>query len=502
MSLDHTVFAGSQVLPADPRYPALVRGFNQRFVGTPQHVQVCGDTRQVVQAVQQAVDAGLRITVRGGGHCYEGFVSCNDDGVILDLSPLNAVYKDPTRERFCVEGGCTLWNVYGQLYKEYGRTLPGGSCYSVGAGGHIVGGGYGLLSRKYGLIVDHLDAVELVHVTKAGVAELIEVSADSASPEERELFWAHQGGGGGNFGIVTKYWFNDPPLAPTYAYLASLAWDWDSMTPDTFAALVSNYGNFLQANSAVDSPARDLFTLLHLTRKEATQITLTIQSVSDDAELIESAIAAIQPRGLTAGSQRVPVGYFHFVPHSPKARHITWLEATQTLNSSGPNQRGKYKSAYMLKPFPEQQIQTMWEYLHDIPYANPHALLQVDSYGCQINAVAPAATAVPQRSSIMKLQYQTYWTDQHADPEHLAWIRGFYTAMYGPKGPYPDRVMDGCYVNYPDVDLEDWPYLYYKDSYRRLQQVKARWDPQNIFHHQQSIRLPEHEHADTDGSSS
>src|SRR5689334_4159558 len=98
---------GSQVAPPDPRYPALVRGFNQRFVGQPQYVQLCSDAEQVRHRVQVAVDAHQRITIRGGGHCYENFVSDNDDGVILDLSPMHTVSRQGAR--FCIEGGCTLW---------------------------------------------------------------------------------------------------------------------------------------------------------------------------------------------------------------------------------------------------------------------------------------------------------------------------------------------------------------------------------------------------------
>jgi hypothetical protein len=145
----------------------------------------------------------------------------------------------------------------------------------------------------------------------------------------------------------------------------------------------------------------------------------------------------------------------------------------------------------MLKPFPDEQIDVMWEYLANPSNPNPRALLQVDGYGCQVNAVDPAATAMAQRSSIMKLQYQTYWTDPADDDVNLEWIRSFYTAMYGEQGPMPDDVMDGCYINYPDVDLQDWPTLYYKENYARLQRVKARWDPHNIFNHQQSIALPD-----------
>ncbi len=485
----HQAFPGVIIGPNDPRYATLIRGFNQRFVGQPRYVHLCGTAEQVVQAVQRALDHNLRITVRGGGHCYEDFVSGNDGGVIIDLSVLNAVSADPTQTLFCVEGGCTLWNVYQQLYKEFGKTLPGGSCGSVGVGGHIVGGGYGLLSRKYGLTVDYLHAIEVVTVTQDKRAHRIIVSRDARSQEERDLFWAHQGGGGGNFGIVTKYWFRQLPDAPSYAYLWSIAWNWNEMTQDAFTSLLDAYGTFFKENSEPGNPYNDMFTLLHLTHQSAGQLVLTIQYVGDKPQLVEDFIAQIKPKDLVYSSQSAPVGEYVLVQGAEKPRYMPWLEATQTLNGSGPNRRGKYKSAYMIEPFPRTQVDTIWQYLTTKDYTNPQALLQVDSYGCQVNTVPPTQTAVPQRSSTMKLQYQTYWTDPGEDEMHLKWIRDFYTAMYGEDGPFPDGKVDGCFVNYADVDLHNWQYLYYKENYARLQQVKKRWDPLNIFHHAQSIEL-------------
>jgi hypothetical protein len=143
----------------------------------------------------------------------------------------------------------------------------------------------------------------------------------------------------------------------------------------------------------------------------------------------------------------------------------------------------------MKKPFPKRQIEAMWDHL-TTSYPNTQALLQVDSYGGMINSVKPDATAVPQRSSIMKLQYQTYWVHEEDTEANLRWIDDFYVAMYGDAGPRPDDTMDGCYVNYPDVDLPDWEHLYYLGNYARLQRVKARWDPHDVFHHAQSVRLP------------
>src|SRR6185295_8152204 len=183
-------FPGSRVTPDDPRYPTLIRGFNQRWVGHPQYVEVVGDAGQIVAVVQRCVDEGLRPTVRSGGHCYEGWVSLND-GVILDVSSMHAAGKEPETGWYFLESGCTNWDVYNQLYRQYGVTLPAGSCYSVGAGGHICGGGYGLLSRLQGLTVDWLHGVEVVCVDRDRKARLVRVTKDSETQEEQDLFWAH-----------------------------------------------------------------------------------------------------------------------------------------------------------------------------------------------------------------------------------------------------------------------------------------------------------------------
>jgi FAD/FMN-containing dehydrogenase len=481
------VESGQTITPDDLRYETLVRGFNLRWVGQPAYVAVCPDTDRVIQAVQQALDDGRRITVRGGGHCYEDFVSNNDGGVIIDLSPINAVSRDDATGLYAVGGGATLWDVYTQLFREYGVTIPAGSCYSVGAGGHVTGGGYGLLSRLHGLTVDYLHAVEVVHVTADRRAEVVTVSRDAADPAEQDLIWAHLGGGGGNFGIVTKFFFRDLPAAPSEAHLFTHAWDWSDLDRATFGKLVTNFGTFFEANSAEDSPYKGLFALLHLGQKAAGEVQVTAQYVGPDPSLLKTFAAALEDGLPAPKAPSVSLG-MHQPAKTSDFQQLPWLFATQTLNGSGPNRRGKYKSAYMLTAFPEDQIDVMWEQLSNPSHPNPAALLQVDSYGCQVNAVDSAATAVAQRSSIMKLQYQTYWTDPADDDANVDWLRSFYTAMYGDSGPVPNETVDGCYVNYPDVDLENWQELYYKDNYPRLQQVKRHWDPNNIFHHRQSIQ--------------
>jgi len=460
------------IRPADPRYATLRMGFNRRWVGSPAYIQVVRNASETVAAVQRAYEAGLRITVRGGGHCYENFSSGNHGGVIIDLSGMQGVHLDPAG-RARVEGGATLWNVYQTLFNDYNLSLPGGSCYSVGAGGHIVGGGYGLLSRLHGLTVDYLSGVDVVCVDRRGRARL--VRARKGDPETGRLLWAHTGGGGGNFGIVTAYYFARLPNPPVQVRLATTTWPWSGLTAGDFATLLRNYGRFMAAHSSPASPFAGLFSLLKLFHHSAGQISMITQAAGPAFGLLPTFLADIG-RGVPGGTTTMET--------------LPWLQASQTLNGSGPNQRGKYKSAYMKTAFPEDQIRAIHRALTDVNFANPQALLQVDSYGCQVNVPRPDATAVAQRSSIMKLQYQTYWTSPEDDQVNLRWINRFYASVYAATGgvPVSNRVTDGCFINYPDVDLPaSWPTLYYKGSYRALQVVKARWDPRNVFHHAQSI---------------
>lgn len=455
----------------DSRYQTLARGFNLRWVGNPRFVQVTTSAEQVRQTVQRAVSDNMRITVRCGGHCYEDFVCANDDGVIVDISRLNGIYKN--NETIVVEGGCTLWDVYQQLYKKWGQTIPGGSCYSVGVGGHICGGGYGLLSRLHGLTVDYLVGVEVVVVDENRQTQIIRAFQDDTDSKKRQLFWAHTGGGGGNFGVVTKYFFQELPQAPQEAWLGYIAWNWRELDEDKFGSIIRRYAEFWLQHSGADSQYKGLFTLLALSHVSANQIMLTAQYVGNQPNLLQDFLHEMQVYSADMSIRCLP-----------------WLYATQHLDASGPNQRGKCKSTYMRRSFTDWQINVIFKWLTDPDYTNPQALLEVNSYGGQINAIDAEATAVVHRDSILKVQYQTFWTEEEEDSYHLQWIRGFYNEMYGEDGPMPDENVDGCFINYPDVDLKQWQTLYYGPNYPRLQQAKQQWDPLNIFHHQQSIELP------------
>ncbi|GAA1076625.1 FAD-dependent oxidoreductase [Nocardiopsis composta] len=511
-----------QVELGDPRYPSLSRGFNQRWIADPDAIMVVGTPEEARAALAAALEktgrgeAG-RITVRSGGHCYEDFVCSPDVGVIIDVSPMCKVYYDPGEKAHCVEAGATNWHVYSHLYPATGRALPGGSCYSVGLGGHITGGGFGLMSRQFGLTVDYLYAVEVAVVRKDYTVELVTARRDDTDPKARALWWAHTGGGGGNFGVVTRFWFRDVPEPPSEVLLCSLAWDWkDFHGKKDLHALLTAFGVYFRDHQDPETPEGRLFAMLKLNHVSNGQIGLLAQ-VDADVEGAQRAMdgfiaavdGSIRP---TATEPRTSMGEHPPVARMKKPRRMPWLAATQTLNGSGENQCGKYKSAYIRRPFTDAQIDAMWDHLgkkHFLPedYDNPEARIQIDSYGSAINIPERRhpATAVPQRDSIMKMQYQVYWfPGDENEQKHIDWIQQTYQATFADTGGVPktysgsgDHNTDGCYINYPDGDLpeaaadggtEPWPVLYYKAAYPMLQQVKADWDPNNVFRHRQSIR--------------
>lgn len=492
--------------PAILREPVLSdrQGFNRRwFAPNLQRVYVptSGDT--IADAVGSAItEFGPDVRVVGGRHCYESFVYDETTQAIIDMSAMTAVGFDDSRGAYFAEAGCQLWDVYRGLLNGFTRTLPAGSCYSVGAGGHISGGGYGLLSRLHGMVVDQLTGVDIV-TWDAGRSEatLRYVSAESSAAVERDLFWALTGAGGGNFGVIARYYFADPPPAPQQARIWTLQWDWADVSLQSFAGLLADYAVL------VAQLPPEAFSLLKLNHVSAKQITLIVQYVPSEGGSSFADQAAVAPAFPTTP------------PTSATVENLTFFEAQQTLNGSGPNQFGKYKSAYAAAAFSEQQVGVIFEWLQRVPEGIPEAdmaqsLLQVDSFGGAINDRPPDATAYPHRNSQFALQYQTYWNNDSppgAQPSaqtaaqseaHLGWIRGFYEQMYADTGGVPAITAPGeggCYYNYPDTDLgtaadgnlDRALVLYFGDNFRanarNLVAVKQQWDPTNVFRHAQSI---------------
>ena len=178
----------------DATYELLRKGFNKRIEKYPLIIALCKNTAGVTEAVKYARQNSLPVAIKSGGHCMEGF-SCNDGGMVINLSGLNTIeWIDKNNVK--VGPGCTLSSIYDAILPK-GKILPGGSCAGVGVGGLTLGGGYGLLGRKFGLTCDSLQEITMVDGS----------GNTRSSINDPELLWACRGGGNGNFGVITEMKF-------------------------------------------------------------------------------------------------------------------------------------------------------------------------------------------------------------------------------------------------------------------------------------------------------
>jgi hypothetical protein len=478
------------------------RGFNKRFAGRPDYVRLVGSTDQVVDAVQDAVRNKLRVAVRSGGHCLEGFVADPAVRVVIDTSLMRDVYYDSDMAAFAIEAGATLGEAYRTLCLGWGVTIPAGESPDLGVGGHILGGAFGFLCRQHGLAADYLYGVEVVVVDDGGIARSVVATRERADPN-RELWWAHTGGGGGNFGIVTRYWLRsegakgaDPssllPKAPDSVVTMRVAWSWQDIDQSAFTGLMRNFGLWCERHSEPASPYASLFSLLFLWRRPMGKLELKALSIAGpEAErLLDEHLTAI-----TEG-----IG----VPHTRQLERTSWLAFAlnpfpELFRAGTGDALAKIKDAFFRQRFTDRQIDVVYNYVTRTDHDVVGGMLGLATYGGRVNTVAPDATASPQRDSILTTACNVGWQDPRDEARHLDWVRAFYRELFSDTGgvPVPGEVCDGAMINHPDVDLADpewntsavpWHTLYYKDNYPRLQQVKARWDPRNVFHHALSIR--------------
>jgi hypothetical protein len=501
---DDTAVESIRIGPDDPRYLAVVeKRFNRRFRASPEYVRLVSSTDQMISAVEEAVRDGRRLAVTSGGHCLEGFVSDPAVSVIIDVSPMKRVYYDPQRRAVAVEAGATVGETLRALFETWGVVVPLGEYPGIGVGGHVAGGAFGFLCRQLGLAADYLYAVEVVTVDEAGRARS-DVATREMSDPNRDLWWAHTGGGGGNFGLVVRYWFRSPgdtgedpatllPRAPESITTLRAEWDWNDIDQPLFLRLLRNHGIWCERNSGADSPNASLWTLLEVHRQQFGKIIVRgVSTAGVGAERQMDDHLAALAEGITA-------------PKGRELARMSWLEfALNPLPDMFAAPPGgvsvKVKDALLKKRFTDRQIGVAYEYVTRTDHDVMGGMLGLATYGGQINKIAPDATASAQRDSILDIACTTGWLDPREEAKNLTWVRAFYRELFAESGgvPVPGKACDGAFINHPDIDLADpalntsgvpWHTLYYKDNYPRLQRIKARWDPRNVFQHGLSIRV-------------
>ncbi len=485
--------ATGKIVKDDPGYRAVVeKRFNKRFTARPDYVRLVSSTAEVASAVEEAVAEGRRLVATSGGHCLEGFVSDPDVRVIIDVSPMKRVYVDSDLHAIAIEAGATVGDAFRALFDNWGVVIPLGEYPGVGIGGHVAGGAFGFLCRQLGLAADYLYGVEIATVDADGHARTVLATREPADPNH-DLWWAHTGAGGGNFGIVSRYLFqSDLPKAPASITTLNVEWNWSDVDRASFLRLLQNHGAWSEQNSDADSPFASLWTLLQCHRQQLGKIFIrAVSTAGDDAERqMHEFLAAV--------TANVPA------PRDKAVQRMPWLDFALNpfpdLFAVPPGGVSvKVKDALLRRRFTDRQIEIAYDYLTRTDHDVMGGMFGLASYGGRVNTVARDATASAARGAIFDIACTTGWMDPQDEAKNLSWVRAFYRELFAETGgvPIPGDAYDGALINHPDVDFLDpalntsgvpWHTLYFQSNYPRLQRVKARWDPRNVFRHALSIQ--------------
>lgn len=446
-----TSFAGRLLRPCDERYEEARAIWNGAIRRRPALVASCTGAADVLAVLRFARDRGLEISVRGGGHAVAGHALC-DGGVLIDLSPMTAVRVDP-ESRTARAGGGALWSHVDRETQALGLAVTGGIVTHTGVGGLTLGGGIGHLMRKLGLTIDNLRSCDVV--TADG--RLVVASADA----HEDLFWGLRGGGG-NFGIVTSFEYDVHPVGPTVlagmllypldAAAEVLAYfrDYVAGAPDEVGIL----GNLRLAPPLPVVPPR-----LH--GKPVVAIVVCYAgAVEDGAKEFEEL-------------RRFATPALDTIAPKPYLAHQAMLDA------AFPHGRGYYWKSCALPPLTDEMIDVLTRQAGKI--TSRFSAMPLFTLGGAVARVPEDATAFPNRKAQHNVNIVGAWDMNDPDPErHVAWVRQTWEAMQ----PFST----GGYVNFmSDEPADRLRAVYGPEKYARLVALKRRYDPENVFRHNQNI---------------
>ncbi len=385
----------------------------------------------------------LPFAVRCGGHSYEG---CSQStSVVIDIRLMNAIAVDPKTSTAVVGAGTSLGSLY-RAITAHGLAFTGGSCPTVGISGHLLGGGYGYLARPYGLACDSLLSATLVNPDGQ------QVRADAH--QNTDLYWACRGGGGGSFGIATGFTLRLKKVAKVIVFRVV----WLGLSTKAAKSVMKAWQSWApQAPRTIDS---------NLVVAKGANGTINMH-------------AAGQSVGTLAELQRE----LKELPHSRSVliRRMAFSDAVDFFAGEPgyPTQFIKGKSDYATAPISDEGLDV---FMSGLARSLPKYVVY-DAYGGSLAEIATDATAFAHRNeTLFCLQYGSVWSNPADTQEHIDDMRQFYASLR----PY---MSGGAYVNYCDLDLPDYATAYWGENLPRLKQIKAAFDPGNVFRHAQSVPL-------------
>jgi len=437
-------FHGDLLRPSDDEYDDAREVWNGMIDKYPALVARCVDVDDVAAAVDFARNHDLPLAVRGGGHNAAGTAVC-DGGLVVDLTEMNRVRVDPEAKTVRVDGGATLGDVDLET-QRFGLATALGVVSETGVAGLTLNGGYGHLSRKYGLALDNLLSVDVV--TADG--ELRHASAD----ENADLFWAVRGGGG-NFGVVT-----------------SLEYTLHEVGPDVYALFVWFHGDDIAV-------AMDAFREWTETAPRDASVLAFTAHVPDIAEFPEESWGepAIAFLGSYLGDPDDAADIFssfraRATPIADLSGVMAYADLQSMLDEDYPDGLRYYWKSIFLEELTDDVIDLMTRYNESAPSAL--STIDVWHLGDAVADVPQDATAFWHRDKPYMLNFEANWEDADDDDANVEWVRdGFAEAQ-------KLSIASGRYGNFPGLN-EDPAKLLYGGNYDRLVDVKTKYDPDNLF---------------------
>jgi len=461
---------GTLVRPNDSQYATARQLFDPRYDSVqPAAIAYCAAPADVQACLTFVRKFNLPFAPRSGGHNYNGYSTST--GLVVDVTRMHTVTVNTNANTATIGAGTRLVDVYNNL-AQYGLVLPAGSCPTVGIAGLTLGGGVGVIGRKFGLTCDNLLSAQVV--TADGRVLTCDAQHDP------DLFWSLRGGGGGNMGVVTSFTFQTHPV--TTLTLFTLAWSWNDA-----AAVVDGWQHW-----APQAPDEIWSNCLLLAQKDKSATPIVhVNGVYVDTEgPLDTLLAQLSNKIGIAPTNRYVASPGILATMLYEAGCYNKSVPQCHLPSQDPNGQlvrdtSAVKSHYYVNTLSRSGIDTLIKAINTRQASSVlgEGGIGMDAYGGAINRVASDATAFVHRNALFSSQFSANWNAN--DPASVvsanrSWLNETWQAML----PYATGT---SYQNYVDPDLSNWQQAYYGVNLARLQHVKATYDPGNLFHFVQSI---------------
>ena len=432
---------GPLIAPSDDSYDEARMVWNANIDRRPGLIARPTGVADVIQAVNFAREHQLLVAVRGGGHSFAGIGVCHG-GLVIDLSLMKGIRVDPIRHTARAEGG-VKWGEFDRETEAFGLATPGGTDPDTGIAGLTLGGGLGWLGYKYGLACDNLLSVDLV--TADGQVRMV------SDTEHPDLFWGLRGGGG-NFGVVTSFEYRLHPVGPVLAGLV--------LHP------------FAQAKEALQF-YRDFSSATH----EALTTYAGLLTSPQGAKVV--AIGVCYTGSLAEGERLIaPVRRFG-PPMEDQIRPMAYTALQSIMDTAYPLRNQYYQKDHFLQEISDEAIDIMVEH-----FARVSSPLSIPFFQQSGGAVRRGNSAYAHRAALYNLVLSAQWLDPEESEHHVSWTRELWQALR----PY---ATGGVYVNHigrEDEDGADQVISAYGANYQRLAKLKQKYDPTNLFRHNQNIK--------------